>query len=304
MYINAMGYYVPPIRVHNDYFLEVNGLTSDWIFQRTGIETRARVREGDNSFTMGRKAVARAVERLPYPISEVDLIISAGYTPQDTVGTLAHTIQRDFGIENAVSVMISSACSSCVNALEIVEGYFAAHKATKALIVCSENNSYYNDESDPNSGHLWGDAAIAMFISKTQITENEPQILNVATHGLGHIGKGPEGVYLEPKSGKIAMPNGKDVFANATRYMIDAVNEVTAKSNVDLKELDYVIAHQANMRIINNVLKQLDFPESKSLNNIRNYGNTGSASAFLVMMENEKEFQKGNLVGITVFGGG
>lgn len=304
MFINATGYYIPPIRVHNDYFLDVNGLSSDWIFQRTGIETRTRVGKGENSFTMGRKAVSRAIEKLPYPIEEVDLIISAGYTPQDTVGTLAHTIQRDFNITNAVSLMISSACSSCVNAIEIVEGYFAANKASKALIICSENNSYYNDESDPASGHLWGDAAIAMFISKERVSENDPEILNVATHGLGHIGKGPEGVYLTPKEGKIAMPNGKDVFANATRYMIDAVNEVTTKSNVSMKELDYIIAHQANMRIINNVLKQLNFPESKSLNNIRTYGNTGSASAFLVMMEHEKEFQKGNLVGITVFGGG
>ncbi|MDR2980204.1 MAG: ketoacyl-ACP synthase III [Bacteroidales bacterium] len=304
MHINATGYYIPPIRIHNDYFLEVNGLSSDWIFQRTGIETRTKVAEGENSFTMGRKAVTRAAEKLPYPIEEVDLIISAGYTPQDTVGTLAHTVQRDFNIPNAVSVMISSACSSCVNAIEIVEGYFAANKASKALIVCSENNSYYNDESDPNSGHLWGDAAIAMFISKEKVTENDPEILNVISHGLGHIGKGPEGVCLAPKEGKLEMPNGKDVFANATRYMIDAVNEVTAKSNVELAELDYIIAHQANMRIISNVLKNLDFPESKSLNNIRNYGNTGSASAFLVMMEHEKTFQKGNLVGITVFGGG
>lgn len=143
-----------------------------------------------------------------------------------------------------------------------------------------------------------------MFISKEKVTENDPEILNVISHGLGHIGKGPEGVYLAPKEGKLEMPNGKDVFANATRYMVDAVNEVTAKSNVGLAELDYIIAHQANMRIISNVLKNLDFPESKSLNNIRNYGNTGSASAFLVMMEYEKVFQKGNLLGITVFGGG
>ncbi|MDR2009542.1 MAG: ketoacyl-ACP synthase III [Bacteroidales bacterium] len=304
MYINAMGYYVPSERVHNDYFFSLNGLSSDWIFQRTGIKTRSRVSEGENTFTMGKEAVERAIGRLPYPVNSIDLIISAGYTTQDTVGTLAHIIQRDFNIENAASLMISSACSSCVNAIEIVEGYFATNKAERALIICSENNSYYNDDSDPKSGHLWGDAAVAFFISKEAFSENDPEILSVITRGLGHIGKGPEGVYLSPRQGNIEMTNGKDIFINATRFMVDAINSAIKKVNVQLNELDYIIAHQANMRIVSNVLHHLDFPEDKSLNNIHKYGNTGSASAFLVMMENEDKFQKGNLVGITVFGGG
>lgn len=304
MFINATGYYVPSERVPNDYFQEVNGLSSDWIFQRTGIETRSKVGEGENGVTMGLEAVKKAIERLPYSVEDVDLVISAGYTPKDTVGTLAHIIQREFNIENAATLMISSACSSCVNAIEIVEGYFATGKASKALIICSENNTYYSNEEDPASGHLWGDAAIAMFISKDRVTENDPEILSVTTRGLGHIGKGPEGVFLSPKDGGIFMPDGRDVFANATRYMIDAVNTVTQKSNVSINDLDYVIAHQANMRIISNVLRHLNFPETKALNNITKYGNTGSASAFLVMIENEQQFQKGNLVGITVFGGG
>jgi 3-oxoacyl-[acyl-carrier-protein] synthase-3 len=200
--------------------------------------------------------------------------------------------------------MMSSACSSCVNAIEIVEGYFATNKASKALVICSENNSYYNDERDPKSGHLWGDAAVAFFISKESFSENDPEILSVITRGLGHIGKGPKGVFLSPRQGNIEMSDGKDVFMNATRYMVDAINNVTRKLNVQLGDLSYLIAHQANMRIVSNVLHQLNFPEDKSLNNIHNYGNTGSASAFLVMMEHENKFQKGDLVGITVFGGG
>ena len=304
MFINATGFYIPSQRINNDYFLHVNGLTSDWIYQRTGIETRSKVSSGENSVTMGKAAVRNALEELPYNVKEVDLIISAGYTPQDTVGTLAHSIQREFEIENAVSIMVSSACSSCVNALEIVEGYFASQKASKALIICSETNSYYNNETDPKSGHLWGDAAVAFFVSKERITGDEPEILNVTTRGLGHVGKGPEGVYLSPKDKGLEMPDGRDVFVNATRYMVDAVNDVTKRSNVAIQNLDYIIAHQANKRIINNVLHHLDFPESKSLTNIEKYGNTGSASAFLVMMEHRKRFQKGNLVGITVFGGG
>lgn len=304
MYINATGFYVPSQRIPNDYFLEVNGLTRDWIFQRTGIESRSKVEEGEDGVTMGKAAVARAIENLPYTLDKVDLIISAGYTPIDTVGTLAHYIQREFGIENAASMMLSSACSSVVNALEVVEGYFACNKASVALIVSSENNSYYSDETDPQSGHLWGDAAIAMFISKERLSAQDPEVLSITTRGLGHVGKGPHGVFLSPKDKGLVMPDGRDVFVNATKYMVEALNTVSRNCAVEIQNMDYIIAHQANKRIVNNVLHQLDIPESKSLNNIHNYGNTGSASAFLVMMENLDKFRPGNIVGITVFGGG
>ncbi len=304
MFINASGFYVPSQRITNDYFFNINGLTSDWILQRTGIESRSKVSDNENGVTMGKASVEKAIEQLPYSINDVDLIISAGYTPEDTVGTLAHIIQRDYNIENAKTMMISSACSSCVNALEIIEGYFALGKASKALIICSENNSCYNNESDPKSGHLWGDAAIAMFVSKEQITGNEPQILNITTHGLGHVGKGPYGVNLSVVNGVIEMADGKDVFANATYHMINAITEVTDSRNMKVQDLDFFIAHQANMRIIKNVLQLLNIPECKSLNNIKDYGNTGSASAFLVMMENMHLFKENDLVGLTVFGGG
>jgi len=304
MFINASGFYVPSGRITNDYFLEINGLTADWIFQRTGIETRSKVGAGETGVTMGQAAVAKAVEQLPYPIQDVGLIISAGYTPEDSVGTLAHIIQNDYNIENAKTIMISSACSSCVNALEIIEGYFAIGKADKALIICSEINSIYNNEQDPKSGHLWGDAAVALFVSKEQITGNEPEILNITTRGLGHVGKGPDGVNLSLVNGGLRMEDGKDVFSNATRYMIEALNTVAKNSNITVQDMDYVIAHQANMRIISSTLYLLNIPEHKSLNNIRKYGNTGSASAFLVLMENWHLFKKNMLVGITVFGGG
>jgi 3-oxoacyl-[acyl-carrier-protein] synthase-3 len=304
MYINATGFYVPIQRVSNDYFLDVNGLTSDWILQRTGINTRSRVKKEEDGNTMGIAAVGAAIKKLPYSIKDVDLIISTGYTPMDTVGTLAHVTQREFGMENATAMMVSSACSSFISALEIVEGYFCSGKAKKALVVCSENNSYYCNETDPQCGHLWGDAAVAMFISNEKIMADEPEIINVVTRGLGHIGKGPDAVYLRPKGEGIVMPDGRDVFINATRYMIEVLEIITQRSNITIQDLTYVVPHQANSRIISNILNILKLPEEKALNNIREYGNTGSASAILVMLENLAKFKKNDLVGLTVFGGG
>ncbi|MDR2085280.1 MAG: ketoacyl-ACP synthase III [Bacteroidales bacterium] len=304
MYINATGYYIPTKRIYNDYFLNVNGLTNEWILQRTGIETRSKVDEGEDGVTMGIKAVENALKTIPYNIEDIDLIISAGYTPIDTVGSLAHKVQREFKIKNAKALMISSACSSLVNALEIVETYFLSNKASKALIICSEHNTYYSNEEDPQSGHLWGDAAVALLLSKSRYKDGEPEVLNITTQGLGHIGKGPDGVYLQPKDKGIVMQDGRDVFLNATKYMINSLNKVIEGQGITINDLSYIIAHQANKRIINSMLHLLEIPEERSLINIDKYGNTGSASAFLVMLENIDKFKSGDYIGITVFGGG
>ena len=89
--------------------------------------------------------IADAVKHLPYDIKDVDLIVSASYSPYDTVATLAHIAQREYGITNARAIYVSAACSSFVNGLEIIETYFAAGKAKKALLVCSEHTTYYSN---------------------------------------------------------------------------------------------------------------------------------------------------------------
>ncbi|MCH5327675.1 MAG: ketoacyl-ACP synthase III [Coprobacter sp.] len=304
MFINATGYYIPETRVSNDHFLEVNGLTSDWIVQRTGIQTRSKAGEDENSETMGLNAVENALPKLPYPIEEVDLIVSACYSPRDTVATLAHLAQRKYNIAGAKAVYLSSACSSFSNGLEVIEGYFAMNKASKALIICSEHNTYYSNETDPKCGHLWGDAAVAVFVSKEEQRPGESQILDIFTRGLGHVGKGPDGVRLRPKEDGITMPDGRDVFMHACKYMIEVLEQLTGKNNITIADLKYIICHQANMRIVANVAHLLNLDMSKFLNNIQELGNTGSASAMLVLAQHIHELQKGDLIGLTVFGGG
>lgn len=304
MYINATGFYVPAGRVHNDYFLNVNGLTNEWITQRTGIVTRSKASEDENLNTMGLAAIKDALPKLPYDITEVDLIIAASYSPYDTVATVAHVAQREFDITNAKALYLSSACSSFVNALEVVEGYFAMGKASKALIISADQNSAYSNESDPKAGHLWGDAAAAFFISKEQYKEGEGKILEIFTQGLGHLGKGPGAVQLRPRNGGIMMPEGKDVFIQACTYMPKNILYLLEKNNLPLDKLTYFIGHQANMRIMSNIAKQLELPEEKFLHNIEELGNTGSVSSALVYAQNTGLYKKGDLIGITVFGGG
>ena len=199
MFINSIGHYVPEVRIDNDYFLDINGLTSDWILQRTGIRTRSRVAECENVDSMAFDAVENALKGLPYDIRDVDLIIQASYCVYDTVATAAHRIQRKYNIDGALAFYMSAACSSFINGMQTVEAYFKAGMAKKALIICSEQNSYFANESDPKSGHLWGDGAVAYFLSADKVADTDIKVLDIFTEGLGQVGKGPDGVKLRPK---------------------------------------------------------------------------------------------------------
>ncbi len=304
MYINATGFYIPKQRVPNEYYTKKTGLTEDWIIQRTGIKTRARAKEHENTNTMGVEAVKNALPSLAYDIRDVDLIISSTYSPYDTVGTAAHVVQSEFNIENAKAFLVSSACSSFVNALEIVEGYFAMGKARKAIIIGGDKNSDYSNEQDPKTGHLWGDASVAFFLSAERITDHDHEIIEIYTEALGCIGKGPTGIQLRPLEGTINMPEGKDVFIQACTYMPKNALHLLENNGYTFENLSYFIGHQANMRILKNIAENHNLPEEKVLSNIEELGNTGSASCALVFAQNKALFKKNDLVCISVFGGG
>ena len=304
MYINTMGHYIPEIRITNDYFESVNGLTSDWILQRTGINSRSKAAPGEDANTMGLAAVENAVRDLPYDIKNVDLIIASCYTAYDTVATLAHVVQREYDIPDAKVFYMSAACSSFINGVEVIEAFFKAGMASKALLICSEHNTYYSNESDPKSGHLWGDAAVACFLSAEPAGPNDLKVEGIYTEGLGNVGKGPGGVRLRPKEDGIAMPDGRDVFIHACRYMIHSLRHSLEKADLSINDLNKIICHQANKRIVAQVAHQLELPADSFLNNIEELGNTGSASAALVLSQNIDSFKKGDRVALTVFGGG
>lgn len=304
MFINAMGHYIPQTRVNNDYFEAVNGLTPDWIVQRTGIRSRSKAAPDEDANTMGLAAVEQALANLPYDIKDVDLIVASCYAAYDTVATIAHVAQREYGISGAKAFYMSAACSSFINGVEVIDAFFKSGKSKKALLICSEHNTYYSNESDPKSGHLWGDAAVAYFFSAERLSESDLEVKGIYTEGLGDIGKGPGGVRLRPKEDGIAMPDGRDVFIHACRYMIYALKHSLGQTGLGLSDIKHIITHQANKRIVAQVAHQLDLPMECFLNNIEELGNTGSASAALVLSQHAADFAKGDRAILTVFGGG
>ena len=304
MYINSTGYYIPERRVGNDYFAQKNNLPEEWFLKRTGIVSRARASEKETVNYMSIEAVKNAQINLPYNIEEVDLIVSASYTPSDTIGTTAHVIQREFQIPHAKVFSLSAACSSAINAMEIIKSFFDTGISTKALLVCTERNSSYCNDDDSQSGHLWGDASTAFFFSAEQVTEGEPRLVDITSHGLGHIGYGPEAVSLDPKEKGLQMLYGRDVFVQACTYITQSTQDILKKNGYSVPNLSYFIGHQSNWKILTHVCDQLNIDSDKSLTNLRELGNTGCASALLVYAQNQEKFHSDDLICLSVFGGG
>ena len=304
MFINAIASFLPEQIITNAYFEQLNGLTDDWITERTGIRERRKASDQENTHTMAIEAVDKLIPILPYDRSEIDLIIGATYTPYDCIFTLGHAVQHHLNISEIPVVTISSACSSLLNAVEIVEGYFATNKATKALIVASEHNTAYNNEDDTKAGHLWGDGAVVLSVSKTRINDSDWEIKDVLTAGAANIGKASESVTLKPLEKGIIMPFGKDVFINACTYMPKASLQVLERNNLTISDIKYIAPHQANLRISKNVAGTLGVSEDVMLSNIQYLGNTGCAGCAIVLDENKHKFVKGDKIIVTVFGGG
>jgi len=304
MIINYINSYIPEIIVPNDFFTDNYDISDEVIISKCGIKQRRRTRPEENTNSMAIEAVKKVLFESPLSLNEIDLIIGATYTPYDTVGTLAHAVQNQFNIANAKCFTVDSACFSFINALEIVDCYFVNKKASNALIIVSENNSVYNDYSDEKSGFLWGDGAAAVVLSNERHSNEDVEVIDINTTGLGNIGKSIEGVYLRPGNGGIKMPFGKDVFQYACTYMIQETEQILRKNDISVNQLNYFIPHQANARITDFVAKKLKLNTAQILTNIEQFGNTGSASTPIVLSQNMRNFKPNDLIVISVFGGG
>lgn len=304
MIINYLTDYLPDNIISNGFFIGKMGLSNEEIISKSGIKQRRHTSFDENTNTMAIEAVKKAYKMLPFSINKLDLIIGASYTPFDTIGTIAHAVQREFNIANAKCFTIDSACSSFVNAIEIADSFFTSNKVKNALIVVSENNSTYYDGYDPKSCFLWGDGAAAVFVSNQRYSDNDIEVVDINSSGLGHIGKSTDAVYLRPSDGGLKMPFGNDVFQYACTYMINETQQILYKNNLAIRDLNYFIPHQANARITEYIVKKLKIDKSKVLSNIELYGNTGSASTPIVLSQNIEKFKQNDSILISVFGGG
>jgi 3-oxoacyl-[acyl-carrier-protein] synthase-3 len=305
VYLHHVATYLPAAIIDNAHFTRINGLADEWIIERTGIRERRKAGPGENTNTMAVAATHAVLAAAPaFAADSIDLIVVGTYTPHDTIFTAAHAVQRALDINEIPTVSISSACSSLLNAVEIVEGYFAMGKARRAIVVVSEHNTAYNNEEDTIAGHLWGDGAAALLIAKDRIGPDDLHITEVVTGGAAPVGKADEAVTLKPVEKGIVMPFGRDVFQQACTYMTRVTQQLMDKHAIGPDDLTYLIPHQANLRISLNVVRQLGLDPARAVNNIDRLGNTGCAGAAIGLAEVWDTLKAGDKVIVTVFGGG
>ncbi|WP_345225079.1 ketoacyl-ACP synthase III [Hymenobacter koreensis] len=305
MYLHHVATYLPTAVVSNDHFTRRNGLSSEWIVERTGIRERRRAAAGENTNTMAILAAQRVLEQAAgIDTAEIDLIIGATYTPHDTIVTLAHAVQHALGVADIPVVSISSACSSLLNAVEIVQGYFAMGKARRALVITSEHNTAYNNEDDTVAGHLWGDGAAALLFTPERLTPTDLRVVDVITGGAATMGKATTAVTLQPLNRSIIMPHGRDVFQYACQYMARVTEQILTRHQLTVQDVTWLIPHQANGRISDNVMRATGLPPERLVSNVEVLGNTGCAGAAIGLADTLPKLEPGNRVVVTVFGGG
>ncbi|KAA9327047.1 ketoacyl-ACP synthase III [Hymenobacter busanensis] len=305
MFLHHVAAYLPHTVVANDHFTRRNGLSSDWIIERTGIRERRRAAPGENTNTMAIEATKRVLREAPgIDMAEIDLIVGATYTPHDTIVTLAHAVQHAIGVADIPVVSISSACSSLLNAVEIVQGYFALGKARRALVVTSEHNTAYNNEDDTVAGHLWGDGAAALLFSAERLSPTDLLVRDVITAGAATVGKATTAVVLQPLDRSIIMPHGRDVFQYACQYMTRVTEQILDRHRLTVEDVTWLIPHQANRRISDVVLRNTGLPPERLVSNVETLGNTGCAGAAIGLADTLPLLKAGERVVVTVFGGG
>ena len=307
MQILDLASYLPEHIVDNQRLSELSGRDAEFFLRRTGIHERRRAASGENTNTLAISAVRALAARTGARLPEVDLVIGCSYTSWDLIGTVAHAVQREYGLRQARAFTLSSACSSVANAMEVVAAFFDAGRSQLALIVAADHNSLYSDDSDQRSGHLWGDGAAAMLLGRaTASTAPTAPFLvrDVWTAGLGHVGMGPEGVSLRPREQGLVMPNGKDVFIQACEGMEAAARLLLARNGLQSRDVRLLVPHQANQRIMDHVAERLDMDPGQLASSIAHYGNTGCASAIITLVQHQQQLAPGELALMVTFGGG
>jgi 3-oxoacyl-[acyl-carrier-protein] synthase III len=311
--ITGTGHYVPE-RLLTNADLEAMVETSDqWIVERTGIRERHIAAADQASSDLALIACQRALAMAGVEAQDVDQIILATTTPDRILPSCACTLQSKLGATRAAAYDMFAACTGFVFGLGMARGLIGAGVADTVLVVGVETLSRIVDYTDRNTCVLFGDGAGAAVV---QACEPGQGILAVDMHSDGELGEVlevPAGISFNPASERTVREKqhfihmqGKKLFPFAVRSMEDSLRKCLAASGVGADELEVVIPHQANLRIIDAVRERLGLPDDKVYVNIERFGNTSSASIPIALDELVRagRLQPGARVGLAAFGGG
>lgn len=288
--ILGTGCFTPDFVADNDRFSEILDTSDEWIFPRTGIKQRHIATDIPNYY-MGAKAAENALKSADFNAEDVDLIIVSTCTPDFFYPAMSCLIQKLIGAKNASCFDVNSACTGFITSLDIAHSFLSTGKHKNVLIVSSEKLSQQVDYTDRASSILFGDAAGAVllcgsdkpFCSYLGAQGDEFEALYCKAHydsncpWYGDIDKFYENRFDTPAKQRYLVQDGKAVYKFAVNAMADAVRNAAAQGNYDLSQIDIVIPHQANLRIIEKATELLGIPSEKVYTNIEHMGNVSSA---------------------------
>ena len=302
--ILSTGSYLPQhIRTNAD--LEKMVDTSDeWIVTRSGIRERRIAAPDETVSTMGFEAAQKAIEAANINPQEIDLILVATTSNSHAYPSAACQIQGMLEIDDAIAFDLAAACTGFVYALGVADQFIRTGKVKKALVIGSDLNSRKLDETDRSTAVLFGDGAGAV------ILEASEQEGIISTHLHASADKNAALLLPQPergvaKSGYIEM-QGNETFKLAVRELSNVVEETLAANNLDKKDIDWLVPHQANLRIIAATAKKLDMDMSQVVVTLDRYANNSAATVPVALDEAVRDgrIQRGQLLLLEAFGGG
>lgn len=294
----GVGRYVPEKVVTNFDLEKIVDTNDEWIRTRTGIEERRIAGDDVDTSDMAYEAAKQAIDHAGISPEQIGLILVATVTPDQPFPSVACMLQDKLGATNAAAMDISAACAGFVYGAITAQQFIATNTYDYVLVIGVEKLSKITDWSDRNTAVLFGDGACAAVMGK--VSEGR----GILSFDLG--AKGAGGKYLYEDENKHIIMNGREVFKFAVRQMGESALKVVEQAGLQKEDVDLLIPHQANIRIMNSARERLGLPEEKMSSVIAKYGNTSAASignALVEELENGK-IKDDDLLVLVGFGGG
>ena len=310
--ITAVGSYVPDFVLSNQVLETLVDTNDEWITTRTGIKERRLLKEeGQGTSFMAIKAAQNLLEKANLDPKDIDLVIMATATPDMPVASTGVYVATQIGATNAFAFDLQAACSSFLYGMSTASAYIASGKYKKVLLIGSDKMSSIIDYTDRATCIIFGDGAGAvLFEPNTEGLGLQDEILKSDGIGREFLKIEAGGSILPPSEETVknkqhfVFQDGKTVFKYAVSGMADVSEKIMQRNNLSHDDINWLVAHQANRRIIDATANRMELDESKVLINIQKYGNTTSATLPLLLSDFENQLKKGDNIIFAAFGGG
>ena len=306
--ITGTGSALPANCVSNADLAERVDTSDEWIVERTGIRQRYIAGEGETTSTLAIDASRKALAAAGVDADEIGLIILATATPDHTFPATATQVQAALGCGGGVAFDVQAVCSGFLYALATADSLLRTGMATKALVIGSETFSRILDWDDRTTCVLFGDGAGAIVLEAKDVAQDGPGILASRLHAEGahkdmlYVDGGPS---TTGTVGKLRM-KGREVFRHAVVNLADVLREVLEETGMNAADIDWVVPHQANARILDATARKLDLPSEKVVVTVDRHANTSAASVPLALdtAVQDGRIKQGDLVMFEAMGGG